>query len=1224
MQNISCDLCGSSNYEVLWERGRFGMDVSTVICKDCGLVYTNPRMDEVETKTFYKEIYPKLYRGSERPTSEIVEQRRKTALEQYGFLANNFDNNFYGDVLEIGASTGVFLANFSKAKWNAIGIELNSKYAAYAAEEFGLEVRVGNFEDVQLPPAAFDLVCLLRVLEHFRSPAKALYRINELLKRNGIIYVEVPDVTHPYGGNLDFFFQNAHFYNFSPKTLRAYLKINGFTVMKESHRGDFLRVLAKKVANRNRNIDWNIYGDNWVDVKQHVLNQHQIWVHNQVDIDRALRVFDLGSAVKLLTKASKSEREPAHKLFLLEKLTKSLLAQGKANEVIRFLTNNYFLDPAFSTILCRAYTLVNNLFLARNYLNKNGKSYWERQLRRTNLRQIMPVIQPHITNIYSDGLFPTSIKINLRCSYCGNKFSITRPLDTLKDINLICFECLEHYFIPQSLIERVWTKRDQDIFTVTRKPSSRKKILAMTYVNRHFEKIVPVLKRLIKEPLLDLEILLFTPQEWQSAERHNVPFLRFESFSGGKNRQKLFDWQFGLKALVIAINQIRPDMLLMMEVNYIARDAVRYAKSLGIQTFIMQHGTPNKFSLHAFEPFEADVMATWGKFTNDYLIENGVEKEKLIITGGPAFDHLSSISPDKERIAQQLGLNPEKEWILFATQATGAGGRPTAEEIEKSIKKVCKVASKYENYELIFQVHPMQRIDDIQQYVTGRAHVCKYSSTSELIAVSKLFVTMFSTTALDALYMGKNILLINLAADMEFFPLARMGAALEARSEEDIEKHLLTILNKCPSFDQSAAQAYMLSAIDGKATGRVCKEIMKRLDLKKKKEPFIHQKKVTLYKRDTAKVIYHVGAWSGNFGDKVLQRSIIENLQKISPYRLEFRPIHAQQTDITDQLVEEINSEGNLLLIGGGGLIFHRSEDKSLSGWQFSSTIEEIEKIEAPIVVYAIGYNQFAFDNFRFSEYTAHHLQKMLSKSALFSVRNTGSKKELELLNVRGDIEVTPDPGMFLKSRNVIIPEFDQDRIRIGINWVSDRPELTFPSPWRANKERAMANLVKACAFISERYNAQIVYISHMPAFDQEIINRLRGSNIKHLLILEDVLPSLYPPSLAKAPEFVDIYRQMNFVIGMRGHANIIPFGQGTPIIGFASHRKVRYFLEDSCLSEYLVDLRFPETSSTDHIIHKVNSFFTHRKDYLWIAEKSLNQAQKAKDAFNQKIINLL
>nr|MDT0526937.1 polysaccharide pyruvyl transferase family protein [Streptomyces sp. DSM 41633] len=42
-----------------------------------------------------------------------------------------------------------------------------------------------------------------------------------------------------------------------------------------------------------------------------------------------------------------------------------------------------------------------------------------------------------------------------------------------------------------------------------------------------------------------------------------------------------------------------------------------------------------------------------------------------------------------------------------------------------------------------------------------------------------------------------------------------------------------------------------------------------------------------------------------------------------------------------------------------------------------------------------------------------------------------------------------------------------------------------------------------------------------------------------------------------------DVYARTKLVIGMRGHAGMIPFGCGTPIISLISHPKMAYFLSD-------------------------------------------------------------
>ena len=42
-----------------------------------------------------------------------------------------------------------------------------------------------------------------------------------------------------------------------------------------------------------------------------------------------------------------------------------------------------------------------------------------------------------------------------------------------------------------------------------------------------------------------------------------------------------------------------------------------------------------------------------------------------------------------------------------------------------------------------------------------------------------------------------------------------------------------------------------------------------------------------------------------------------------------------------------------------------------------------------------------------------------------------------------------------------------------------------------------------------------------------------------------------------------ELYARTKLVIGMRGHAGMIPFGVGTPVISLISHPKMAYFLRD-------------------------------------------------------------
>ena len=87
--------------------------------------------------------------------------------------------------LEIGCGTGDLLAGLDKAGWIAEGVEWDSRAAQVARERSGVPVWEGDFNRIELPVAAYDLVVLCHVLEHLPEPARALRRIKELLAPDG-------------------------------------------------------------------------------------------------------------------------------------------------------------------------------------------------------------------------------------------------------------------------------------------------------------------------------------------------------------------------------------------------------------------------------------------------------------------------------------------------------------------------------------------------------------------------------------------------------------------------------------------------------------------------------------------------------------------------------------------------------------------------------------------------------------------------------------------------------------------------------------------------------------------------------------------------------------------------------------------------------------------------------------------------------------------------------
>ncbi len=375
-----------------------------------------------------------------------------------------------------------------------------------------------------------------------------------------------------------------------------------------------------------------------------------------------------------------------------------------------------------------------------------------------------------------------------------------------------------------------------------------------------------------------------------------------------------------------------------------------------------------------------------------------------------------------------------------------------------------------------------------------------------------------------------------------------------------------------------------------------------------------------------SKTIWHVGGYNRNYGDFVLLESIRENLERISDVPLNFVNVDCQSTHFFNELIDELNEKADMLLIGGGGFIMNRHEDNSLSGWQWSIKNEDIEKIKIPIIVYGIGYNKFCFDPRKFKNNTNDSLLLAEKKSSLFSVRNNGTKDELIKRGLDAEkIQVIPDSGMFItplkKDANIL----NTNRMLVGINLVSDRPQYTYPAEFEKNRKKFLNTLVDVCKYLITKYNALIINLDHIPELDKEVNKlfkqKLGSDNYK---VLSEEVPEIYPPSLINSHFLAYFYQKMDLVLGMRGHSNIIAFGMKVPFISIGSHNKNRFFLHEINEEKYLVDLRdFKNIENCDIIIKKIETLLKDSDYKIRVSNKKEELFSKF-EKFNKDIIEIL
>jgi len=324
--------------------------------------------------------------------------------------------------------------------------------------------------------------------------------------------------------------------------------------------------------------------------------------------------------------------------------------------------------------------------------------------------------------------------------------------------------------------------------------------------------------------------------------------------------------------------------------------------------------------------------------------------------------------------------------------------------------------------------------------------------------------------------------------------------------------------------------------------------------------------------------IAHISAFNfGNAGDIVLP-IVLQDLFNQNLSVKKWKNIHVSRT-ITNSLLKRINFS-KMLIIGGGGLFLRDTNINQYSGWQWSCSIEKLNKINVPIIMFAVGYNRFRGQE-EFDPIFSTHLNEFVKKAAFVGIRNIGSINKLKDYLESEDLKkkLTFQPCMTtliskLYGRNF---DFKTKEDFIAINCAFDREEL------RMKDEQILHSIMRVIKELSKK--TKIKYYSHMQT-DKKILPYLNANNISYELI-----------EFKSAHKMIEEYAKSRLVIGMRGHAQMIPFGCNTPILSIISHDKLAWFLADINHPEWGIEIHDKDFESK--LLNKSLSMYTNYKELI-------------------------
>jgi len=249
-KDFKCPVCDNANCQTIFINPK---NIGLSKCNNCDLLFTYPKPTDEQISKFYAtDNYFKnwfLYKNIKFQTEQLRINSIIKKIQNYQIdidLAK-------AKLLDFGCGPGFFIETATRYNIDCFGIEF-SDFAVDYCQRANLKVTKIQNLPLDFDAEFFDIITIWHTLEHLTNPKETLLECQRLLKKNGILVIEVPNVH----GLLQLLrgYKSLplieHQLHFSAKTLRYLLELTGFEIIEllpgaPGYTRAGLKVLIKKI-----------------------------------------------------------------------------------------------------------------------------------------------------------------------------------------------------------------------------------------------------------------------------------------------------------------------------------------------------------------------------------------------------------------------------------------------------------------------------------------------------------------------------------------------------------------------------------------------------------------------------------------------------------------------------------------------------------------------------------------------------------------------------------------------------------------------------------------------------------------------------------------------------------------------------------------------------------------------------------------------------------------
>ncbi len=331
------------------------------------------------------------------------------------------------------------------------------------------------------------------------------------------------------------------------------------------------------------------------------------------------------------------------------------------------------------------------------------------------------------------------------------------------------------------------------------------------------------------------------------------------------------------------------------------------------------------------------------------------------------------------------------------------------------------------------------------------------------------------------------------------------------------------------------------------------------------------------------------GSYGGlNMGDEAILHAILAQLRGTLPVDLTVFTRDRHDTlrrhgveravvnrDLSREEARQEVGRLDLLILGGGGILFDAEAELYLREVQLA------HELGVPVFVYAISAGPLTDPDAR------RLVREALEPAAALTVRDKQSKRLLEEIGLRHDVELTADPALLLEPEPLPLEAsselqaLEAERCLVGFS-------VREPGPAAPDLEtdHYHALLANAADFVADRLDAQVVFVpmerkNEDLQHSHAVVARMRMAERAHVLKRD------YTPG-----QLLTLAGRMEFAVGMRLHFLIFSLLQGVPFVPLPYASKVKGLAEELALAAPPL-----EQTSAGRLLATIDRTWDHRDD---------------------------